>query len=96
MRLRLTPRAKQDVIAIAEYVRAENPVAAERVRGAILESLQLLTDFPEIGRRQNIEGVCKHVTRKYGYLVYYSIDTFAHEIAILTVQHPSRAQPFRD
>ncbi len=96
MRLWLTPRAKQDIITIAEYVRAENPVAAERVRGAILESLQLLTDFPEIGRRQNVQSVRKLVTRKYGYLVYYSIDASADEIAILTVQHPARAQPFRD
>ncbi|MGA7713175.1 MAG: type II toxin-antitoxin system RelE/ParE family toxin [Rhizomicrobium sp.] len=96
MKLRFTPRAAQDVIEIADYIRAENPSAAERVRSTILESLQLLTDFPEIGRRQNVEGVRKHVARKYGYLVYYLIDTSADEIAVLTIQHPAREQPFAD
>jgi len=93
MKLRFTPRAARDVIEIADYIRVENPSAAERVRSAILESLQFLAEFPEMGRRQNVEGVRKLVIRKYGYLVYYSIDTFSDEIAVLTIQHPAREQP---
>jgi len=94
MKLRFTPRAARDVMEIADYIRAENPPAAERVRSAILESLQLLSEFPEIGRRQNVEGGRKHVSRKYGYLIYYAIDASADEIAILTIQHPAREQPY--
>jgi len=94
MKLRFTLRAARDVMEIAATIRSENPPAAERVRSAILESLQLLADFPEIGRRQNVEGVRKHVSRKYGYLVYYAIDASADEIAILTIQHPAREQPY--
>jgi toxin ParE1/3/4 len=96
MKLRFTPQATQDLSRIAEYIRAENPSAAARVRTSILESLQVLTEFPRIGRRQSIEGVRKHVARKYGYLVYYAIDDAAAEVVILAIRHPSRDRAFQD
>jgi hypothetical protein len=42
MKLRFTPRAAQDLAAIADYIRARKPAAAQRVRAAILHSLQNL------------------------------------------------------
>ncbi len=48
MKLRLTRRAIDDLGAIAAYLRERNPDAALRVRAAILESLQNLTNFPLI------------------------------------------------
>jgi len=85
MKLRLTPRATQDLANIADYVRERNPTAALRVRAAILASLKHLVLFPEAGRRQTLEGVRKIVTRKYPYLVYYTLDRAAEEIIILTI-----------
>jgi toxin ParE1/3/4 len=74
MKLRFAPRAAQDLAAIADYIRAHNPAAAQRVRAAILHSLQNLVLFPRVGRAQTVEGVRKLVTRKYPYLVYYTVD----------------------
>jgi toxin ParE1/3/4 len=96
MKLRFSPQAARDITEIADYIRAENPRAAERVRAAILESLQLLATFPRLGRRQSIEGVHKLVTRRYGYLAYYLIDEAASEIVLLSIQHPARARPVQD
>ncbi len=93
MNLRFTPQAAQDLSEIADYIRAENPMAAARVRAAILESLQVLISFPHIGRRQNVEDVRKLITRRFGYLVYYQLDEVASEIIVLAVRHPARA-PF--
>jgi plasmid stabilization system protein ParE len=90
MKLRFTPRAAQDLAAIADYIRARNPAAAQRVRAAILHSLQNLVLFPRVGRAQTVEGVRKLVTRKYPYLVYYTVDETGEEIIILTIQHPTR------
>ena len=45
MKLRFAPRAAQDLAAIADYIRAHNPAAAQRVRAAILYSLQNLVLF---------------------------------------------------
>ena len=46
MKLCFTPRATQDLVDIADYIRAHNPGAALRVRGAILDSLQNLVLCP--------------------------------------------------
>jgi plasmid stabilization system protein ParE len=58
--------------------------------------LQTLTLFPEIGRRQTVEGVRKLVTGKYGYVIYYAVDHAKAEIAILSIQHPARRREFVD
>jgi plasmid stabilization system protein ParE len=96
MKLRFTPRATYDLAGIADYIHERNPNAALRVRAAILESLQDLILFPELGRHQTVEGVRKLITRKYSYLVYYSLDQSADEIVILTIQHPAREREFED
>lgn len=91
MRLRFTPRAARDLIEIADYIRADNPGAATRVRGAILATLDILARFPRVGRQQSAEGVRKVVTRRYGYVIYYMTDDVAGDIVILTIQHPARS-----
>jgi addiction module RelE/StbE family toxin len=96
MRLRFTRQATQDLVAIADYIRERNPNSAARVRAAILDSIQNLLIFPEIGRRQKVEGVRKLVTRKYPYLVYYSIDELAEEIVVIAIQHPARRREHED
>jgi toxin ParE1/3/4 len=93
MKLRFTPRATQDLIDIADYIRGRNLAASLRVRAAILESLQNLILFPE---RQSVEGVRKLVTRKYPYLVYYTLDPAADEIVILAIRHPAREREHQD
>jgi len=52
MKLRFTPRATEELAAIADYIRARNPEAAQRVRAAIYDSLQNLILFPFVGRKQ--------------------------------------------
>jgi toxin ParE1/3/4 len=96
MRLRFTARATRDLALIADYLRTRNPVAAQNVRAAILHSLQNLVLFPEAGRRQTVEGVRKLVTRRYRYLVYYTLDIVADEIVILSIQHPARGRVHED
>jgi plasmid stabilization system protein ParE len=96
MKLRFTLRAVRDLAEIADYIRQRSPKAALRVRTAILESLQDLVLFPELGRRQTIEGVRKLVTRRYSYLVYYSLDQSGDEIVILTIQHAARERQYED
>jgi toxin ParE1/3/4 len=98
MRLRFTSRAAQDLTAIAEYIGARNPAASLRLRGAILESLQDLVLWPEIGRRQSVEGVRKLVIRKYRYLVYYTLDAMLKKSSSLqsSIHHASESMKMRN
>jgi plasmid stabilization system protein ParE len=96
MRLRFTPRATANIAEIADYLHSRNPDAAQRVRSAIYESLQILMLFPQIGRRQQVDGVRKLVTRRYRYLVYYTLDKTTDEILILNIKHPARRPEHSD
>ena len=96
MKLRFTPRAQLDLIGVADYLRARNPAAALRVRQAILSSLKTLVTFPKIGRRQSVEGVRKFITRRYRYLIYYTVDREADELVIISIQHPARRREYSD
>jgi toxin ParE1/3/4 len=88
MKIRFTSRAVRNLSDISDYVRAENPHAATRVRESILSSIKLLADFPELGKSQ-ADGVRKIITRKYNYRVYYAAER--GEIVILAIRHPARA-----
>jgi toxin ParE1/3/4 len=96
MKLRFTLRAAQDLIEIAEYLRERNPAGATRVRDAILRSLQTLSLFPEIGRKQSVEGVRKLATRGFPYLIYYNLNREADEIVVLTIRHAARTRRYTD
>ncbi len=96
MKLRFTPRAAQDLAGIAEYIHARSPAAARKVRAAILHSLQNLVLFPQVGRAQTVAGVRKLVTRKYPYVVYYTVDEKSEEVIVLTIQHPARERNYED
>ena len=96
MKLRFTPRAIANLVEIADYIHAHNPVAARRVSAAIYESLQTLILFPLVGRKQKAEGVRRFVTRKHAYLVYYTVDETADEIVILNIKHPARRREHED
>lgn len=94
MKLRFTPRAANDLSEIADYIRAENPNAALSVRASVLESVELLMQFPEIGRLQTVEGVRKIVARKHPYLIYYLVQD--DEVIVLTIRRPAKERAYSD
>ena len=96
MKLRLTPRAARDLADIGDYLSERSPGAALRVREAILQSMQNLSLFPELGRKQEEEGVRKIVTRRYSYRVYYMTDEATGEIIVVAIRHPARRPEHSD
>jgi len=52
--------------------------------------------FPNAGRRQLTEGVRKFITRRHRYVIDYSVDAAAEEIAILSIHHPARDRTHSD
>ena len=95
MKLRLTPRAARDLADIGDYLWDRSPGAALRVRDTILQSLQNLSLFPELGREQE-EDVRKIVTRQYSYRLYYMKDEATDEIIVIAIRHPARRSEHSD
>ena len=90
MKIRFTARAVRNLSGIADYLNKHNPAAAQRVQSAILDSVGILSRFPEIGRLQELSGVRKLVVRRYPYLIYYKVDALAEMVVILAIQHSAR------
>jgi plasmid stabilization system protein ParE len=96
MKLLFAPRAAQDIRSIGDYLQERSPAAALLVRAAIFDSLKNVVSYPYVGHRQRTEGVRKLVTRKYPYVIYYTIDVARDEVVVLAVQHAARERDHED
>lgn len=88
MRIRFTPRSRDDLIEIHDYIAAENPAAARRVVGAIRQQIRILADHPFLGRRGQIPDTRELVISHYPFLVAYRVH--GEMIDVLTVWHTAR------
>ena len=71
MRVRYTRQAVSDILAIGEYIREANPSAAIQIEAAIRSAIDLLADFPKIGRdRPDLDARALGIPR-YPFTAYY-------------------------
>jgi plasmid stabilization system protein ParE len=90
MRVRYTRQALADLVAIADYIRERNPTAAVQVETAIRSSIELLADFPRLGRdRPDLEARALGIPR-YAYTAYYRIE---HDEVWIVHIRDNRRQP---
>jgi toxin ParE1/3/4 len=90
MKLRLTLDAERQLDAIERHIRSENPQAAVRVLREIFEALELLTQYPAIGRPGRREGTRVWVVRGRPYIVVYEASEEYDELVVLSVYHGAR------
>ncbi len=88
---RYTRAALRDIQAIRGYIATENPTAAERVRLSILKTIQILTEFPFLGRPGRRKGTREKTVPRLPYLVLYRIGE--DELVILRVYHGAQQPP---
>jgi addiction module RelE/StbE family toxin len=88
MKVRYTRRALSDVASIAEYIHQHNPAAAQRVEAAIRSTVEMLTDFPKIGRECSELSARSLGVPRYPYTVYYRVR--GKRVSILHIRHDSR------
>ena len=92
MRVRYTRQALTDLLAIAEYIRERDATAAARIEGAIRSSIDLLADFPKLGRDRPDLDVRALGTPRYPYTAYYRIED--EEVWIVHIRD-DRRQPVK-
>ena len=59
----ILPGAAQDILEIWEFIAADNPIAAKRVREEILDTIRTLVSFPHKGTGEPISR-CGHCVFK--------------------------------
>ena len=81
MQIRWSTAASQDLFQIVEYIRRENPPAAQRVANTIYESVGSLGSFPQRGRTGRMESTRELPVPSLPFLVIYRVTQDAVEIA---------------
>lgn len=91
MKIRWSPEAAVDFAGIVEYIRLENPSAAQKIAHAIYDSIVSLEDFPRLGRTGSVDGTRELVLAPPPFIVVYPIKDDALEIA--RILHGSQRRP---
>ncbi|MBN2494866.1 MAG: type II toxin-antitoxin system RelE/ParE family toxin [Deltaproteobacteria bacterium] len=91
MKIRLTRLAEQDLESIETYLGEENPRDAVRCVLRILEALEGLMAFPNLGRPGRVPGTRELVVSGLPFIAAYRVQ--ANEIWILRVLHAARRWP---
>ena len=91
MRLRFSPRARNDISYIYQYIAPHNKEAATAVVRQIQFTSQLLARYPGLGRETDIPDVRMFPAARYPYLVYYRV--IGGEVVIIHVRDGRRDSP---
>jgi toxin ParE1/3/4 len=81
MQIRWSPAAAEDLFGIVEYIRQENPAAAQRIAQTIYESAGSLKSFPYRGRVGRVEGTRELPLPSLPFVVVYRVVKDIVEIA---------------
>ena len=87
-RFRLTRAAKADLVEITDYIAADNPQAARRVLGDILDRLERIGGAPGMGPRCEQYGKTLRRFAVGNYVIYYK--PTANGISVIRVLHGAR------
>jgi plasmid stabilization system protein ParE len=89
-----TEPASVDLERILARLAMHSPAGAETVRTALLEHVELLRRFPEIGPvyERDRSGRTREIVYR-GYRIFYQVNEPEHRVEILTVWQGSRRHP---
>lgn len=96
MRLRYTERAIADLEEIHAYIARDDPSAALAVGNRLKSAIELLADFPNLGRPSRIRGARILLAAGTPYAIYYGVNTRAGAVIIHHIRHGRRRPPRRN
>jgi toxin ParE1/3/4 len=91
MNIRWSPEPAVDFAGIVEYIRTQNPSAADRIARTTYDSVNSFESFPQRGRPGRVEGTRELVLAPLPFIVVYRIKQNIVEAA--RVLHGSQRWP---
>lgn len=89
MKLKITPKAWEDLRDIEEYVAQDNPKAAIAFVQRLIERMKELCDSPGIGRRRDDLAPGMRSSRVSEHLIFYFVDA-EDTLVVVHVLHGRR------
>ncbi len=90
MRVQRAERAIRDLRDIDEYLAERSPQAAVRIQRAINRHVELLSDYPELGREATEAGLRELAVPRTPYVIRYAVDLGEELVVIRRVVHGAR------
>mgnify|MGYP000076244872 CR=1 FL=1 len=87
MKVVLDARAVDDLQVVFDWIAADSPRAAEVVVSRILDSVERLGAFPEMGRNGRDAGTREWVVPGLPYIAVYEVRAESDQVVILAVFH---------
>ncbi len=91
MKIRWTEGANNNLDHVAEYIAQDNPPAAIPTVNKIIETAQMLADYPTVGKRGRERVTRELVVASLPYIVIYTVQR--EELVIIRVLHTSMKYP---
>jgi toxin ParE1/3/4 len=91
MKIRLTHRASQQLLATYDYLQTSNASAASAQMKRIFDVIELLENHRLAGRKGRIVGTREMAVPRTPFIVPYAVE--GREVQILAVLHASRRWP---
>jgi toxin ParE1/3/4 len=88
VRLRVTRRAATQIEKALDYIEAESPQGANRLRERIQNLFILLAQHPYAGQATDLRGVRRLSVSPYPYLIFYRVT--GDEVIVQRLRHTSR------
>jgi toxin ParE1/3/4 len=92
LNVNFTPEARDDLIAIREWIAEHDERAAERVLSRIRQTAMMFGQFPLLGRKGQVADTREFSVTGLPYVIVYRIAS-PTDIDVLTVIHTSRRYP---
>lgn len=86
-----SPRAIEHLAHLRAYIARDNPKAANRIAGALLEAVERLAELPNLGRPGRVAGTRELVVPGTWYIISYRLR--ADRLEIIAVFHARQKWP---
>ena len=91
MKVRWTAIAADDLIAVHEYLSEHAPTRADTIVDRILDGIDVLEEYPNLGRQGRLDGTRELVITGTPFIVFYRLRK--SQVEILGVLHAARKWP---
>jgi plasmid stabilization system protein ParE len=88
MIVRFTRRAESDLAAVVDYLLAMSPRGAQSVAASLRESINVIAEHPQGGRRTTRPAIFVKIVPRYPYKVFYRVR--GDVVEIVHIRHAAR------
>ncbi len=92
MKLRYTRKATRELSEILDYTAVQSPVGERHVSGRLRDMIDLVSQYPEVGRITSKGGLRRLAVALYPYILFYRI---ANDAVVIHGMRHSARKPIR-